>query len=517
VLLGDFNAHSPAWNPLISRRNEAGPLEEIINEHNLILNNEPGAITRPGKGNKGSIIDLTFTTVELGPLELWAIETDCPTPSDHVLIVLEWADIDNTPMAPNRGEITGWDIDKLKQDPEALEKAEEEWQYLALYRPIIGYHSREEDLENEATWIEESLTRILNQHAKALRVTAYSKRWWNSEVQEARSLYAKARRTYKLTGSESEKLEVNKARNSYYVTVRKAKRRCWQDFLLGTTEEEDHTPLDGQKRCWTALRYTSPRALSTTPTVKDNNGEVATTLEQKEALFLASQFPKAQGDSLPEPEIPQSGGVELITDQAIQNALFSQSLKKAPGSDRLNFKAIRLLWDWDQERVTALVRHCFRLGYQPNRWKIARGILLRKPNKPNYILAKHYRIISLLNCLGKVVERVAAEVLSKQCERFELLHNGQFGCRKSRSATDAVAKLVATVECAWKHKKIAGALFLDVKGAFPSVVRQQLIKRLLELGIPGDIIRWVNSFLTERKERLVISSATRTAQWSYCG
>jgi hypothetical protein len=27
VLLGDFNAHSPTWNPLISQRRDAGPLE----------------------------------------------------------------------------------------------------------------------------------------------------------------------------------------------------------------------------------------------------------------------------------------------------------------------------------------------------------------------------------------------------------------------------------------------------------------------------------------------------------
>jgi hypothetical protein len=35
--------------------------------------------------------------------------------------------------------------------------------------------------------------------------------------------------------------------------------------------------------------------------------------------------------------------IELITEQAIKEALFSQSTKKAPGLDKLNFKAIRLL------------------------------------------------------------------------------------------------------------------------------------------------------------------------------
>jgi hypothetical protein len=169
--------------------------------------------------------------------------------------------------------------------------------------------------------------------------------------------------------------------------------------------------------------------------------------------------------------------------------LFSQSTKKAPGPNRLNFKAIRLLWSWDKERVIALVQQCFRLGYHPERWKTARGILLRKNNKPDYTLAKAYRIISLLNCLGKVVEKVAAIIISKHCEVLECLHEGQFGSRKQRGAVDAVAMMIATVEEAWKQKKLAGALFLDVKGAFPYIARKQLVKRMLKLGIPGDITR----------------------------
>ncbi len=114
----------------------------------------------------------------------------------------------------------------------------------------------------------------------------------------------------------------------------------------------------------------------------------------------------------------------------------------------------------------------------------------------------------MLNCLGKVVEKIAAEIVSKQCERLELLHNGQFGSRKYRSSIDAVAKLIATVEHAWKHKKIAGTLFLDIKGAYPNICRKRLIQRMVDLGIPGDIVRWTNSFLTDRKVQLVIDGYT---------
>src|SRR4030095_9555736 len=78
------------------------------------------------------------------------------------------------------------------------------------------------------------------------------------------------------------------------------------------------------------------------------------------------------------------------------------------------------------------------------------------------------------------------------------------GSHKYRSSIDAVAKLIATVEHARKYKKIAGTLFLDIRGAYPNICRKRLIKRMVELGIPGDIIRWTNSFLTDRRVQLVI-------------
>ena len=74
----------------------------------LILNNKPGAITRPGITHTGSIIDLTFTTIEIGPLDRWAIEEDLLIPSDHELIIFEYLDLDlNEVPLKTRGEVIG--------------------------------------------------------------------------------------------------------------------------------------------------------------------------------------------------------------------------------------------------------------------------------------------------------------------------------------------------------------------------------------------------------------------------
>ncbi len=106
--------------------------------------------------------------------------------------------------------------------------------------------------------------------------------------------------------------------------------------------------------------------------------------------------------------------------------------------------------------------------------------------------------------MGQVVEKVVAEQLSQYCEKYSKLHPGQMGGRKERSAIDAVATLVHTVQEEWEEKKLAAALFMDVKGAFDHVSRGQLITRMIELGVDGYLVAWTNSFLTDRRIQLVI-------------
>ena len=125
----------------------------------------------------------------------------------------------------------------------------------------------------------------------------------------------------------------------------------------------------------------------------------------------------------------------------------------------------------------ALIRAHIRLGVHPDRWKVARGVTISKPGKDDYSLAKSYRCISLLNCLGKMVEKVAAELVGAHCDRVQGSHPGQYGCRRGRSAVDAVGVTIAQVQEAWGRGCIVGALLMDVAAAFPSVARGCLLKK----------------------------------------
>jgi hypothetical protein len=84
---------------------------------------------------------------------------------------------------------------------------------------------------------------------------------------------------------------------------------------------------------------------------------------------------------------------------------------------------------------------------------------------------KAYRSILLLSCRGKVVEKVAAELLSEEAERRGLLSDGQFRSRNGQSAIDAAAIMVDRVHTAWTNGHTTGMLLMDIKAAFPSLAK----------------------------------------------
>ena len=198
---------------------------------------------------------------------------------------------------------------------------------------------------------------------------------------------------------------------------------------------------------------------------------MATTVHAKEALVRAHAFPKPP--TFPGREVKPVQGLmhTQIIPKLVEKALLCLSINKAPGPNKFNFGAIRLLWSWEPERIISIVKHVIRLHYYPTCWKRARRILLEKGNKCDKSLVKSYRVISLLNCMGKLVEKVVAEELLQFCETHLKLHKSQMGARKNWCAIDAVAIMVDSIHKIWEEKKIAGTLLMDVKGAFDYVSR----------------------------------------------
>ncbi|PUU74863.1 hypothetical protein B9Z19DRAFT_922915, partial [Tuber borchii] len=56
-----------------------------------------------------------------------------------------------------------------------------------------------------------------------------------------------------------------------------------------------------------------------------------------------------------------------------------------------------------------IYKESLELGYVPKRFRESIGVVMRKPNKPDYNSPNSFRIINLLDVLGKGLERVVVK------------------------------------------------------------------------------------------------------------
>jgi hypothetical protein len=154
---------------------------------------------------------------------------------------------------------------------------------------------------------------------------------------------------------EASQQDVKNQRSSLKRMIRKWKTEMWSRFVFTAKSEQ----------VWQTLRYTKPGGQQTTKALRSRNGEVAESLEEKAELIKEEAFPKPFKGV--EWAAQKKGGNmhKEITEEDIRKAVYDQPTNKAPGPDRLGFKDIRLLWEWDANRIIAIVKTSFRLGVHP--------------------------------------------------------------------------------------------------------------------------------------------------------
>jgi len=108
-------------------------------------------------------------------------------------------------------------------------------------------------------------------------------------------------------------------------------------------------------------------------------------------------------------------------------------------------------------------------------WKRSRCLVIHKPGKDNYMQLKACGSISLVSCMGKVVENVVAELLSEEAESRGLPSDRQLGSREGRSALCAVAIMFDQAHAARNDGHITGMLVIDIYAAFSSMPKGRLV------------------------------------------
>jgi ribonuclease HI len=502
LLLGDFNAHSHWWDDACLHEIRHEQLTTYLTHHAFDLLNEPDEPTHHQRTGRGySVIDLAFATPALQPhVSPWTVLPDSPTGSDHEILIGSITSPSTDLIADPRSGRYNWqkateeNWHNLGQHLRSHFTASQKHLHHLLQHPGTDFHN----LELAATLFRDILTEAVNKHIPPLRPSPRAKIWWTETIDHLRTELHRAQRHNKQVRTPQSLRDMRRTRNLLFRTINKTKNEKWTDFLNNAKGKD----------VFTALRYTKPRLLEKSETITTDT-TTATTTHEKIPIFKASMFPPPP--SLPPQPLPTSPNPtqhpnrwEPITDDEIRKSITTSHPHKAPGPDGLSFSLLQRAYEYIPETFHSIYRALLHYGYHPRCWRQATVAIIRKPGKPDYSTPKAYRPISLLNCLGKISEKLMATRLTYLSESLGLLHHEQMGGRPGRSAVDAALLLTNIVDNSRHRRHTVTALFMDVKGAFDNVAKARLLHTLTTMNLPTALVSWVDHFLTDRHIKIAL-------------
>jgi hypothetical protein len=137
------------------------------------------------------------------------------------------------------------------------------------------------------------------------------------------------------------------------------------------------------------------------------------------------------------------------------------------------------------------------------------------PKKGSKSDPNNYRSIRLTSCIGKLIEKLIENRLSKYLKKNNILINEQSGFRKLRRTTDNLLFLTQKVKEQFNRKKKVCTLFFDISKAFDKVWHAGLLYKLKLINTPQYLINWIRAFLTNRKFCVKINDKISTVRYQF--
>ena len=197
-----------------------------------------------------------------------------------------------------------------------------------------------------------------------------------------------------------------------------------------------------------------------------------------------------------------------INENDVSEIINNLQKKSSCGIDGLNSIVIKSCSKSLLKPLTLIINQSLNTGIFPDKLKIAKVIPIYKEKDLDPNNLSNYRPISILPTLSKVFEKIVHNQVYNYFSNFNLFFNSQYGFRENHSTEFASIELVDRIYKLLDMNKNPIALFCDLSKAFDTLDHNILFKKLSYYGFSDIPCRWFSSYLSNRKQYVVLDDVS---------
>jgi len=195
-----------------------------------------------------------------------------------------------------------------------------------------------------------------------------------------------------------------------------------------------------------------------------------------------------------------------VTEKGVFKLLNGLNPHKASGPDQISTRFLKSMASALSPALTIIFQASINQGTVPDDWKSAFVTpLFKKGDKAN---ASNYRPISLTSVCCKVVEHIIHSHIINHLETNNILSDQQHGFRKRRSCESQLINTINDLSKGLNQKEQIDAILLDFSKAFDKVPHHRLAMKMQYYGIRGTTLNWIQSFLDNRHQQVVVDNVS---------
>ena len=338
-----------------------------------------------------------------------------------------------------------------------------------------------------------------------IKISPSDKPWITKKVKASIKKRNRLYKQYKRTRRPEHYLLYKEVSRDVNISISSAKEDHKQK-LINQLENPSTTP----RQYWNIYKQMTGSKIDTTiPTLVENDRQCTSAIEKATLLaeYFASQSQTPQNTNntaIDQLLIPDSNILTTITvtENEVLTVLRKLNIHKAMGPDGLPNHLLKLIADQITPSLTILFNLCLDNGTFPDQWKKANITPVYKKGQKE--LKSNYRPISLLPAISKVLERIIFNRIYAHLESNGHLTWRNSGYKKADSTINQLLYITHQIQQNLDDGDDTGLVFLDQSRAFDRIWHEGLLAKIKSCGINGPLLTFLQSYLSNRKIRVVI-------------